>query len=192
MDPRPHPAITAAPVLGFRTAVGSVGRPHPMIAPSIQAEHIQQAIEDSSNGAVLFDIVLGYGTHDRAAEILSGAITSALAKRGRPPPALAGIVVGTEQDPQPRSDAVDILRRAGVTVFDDVGVASLWAAGIGAAKVADREPASWLDARDGVVVVGTDWFMGPLLSQGIDAVHVDWRPPADGDEGLALILKRLG
>jgi FdrA protein len=170
----------------------TAGRPHPMIAPSIQAELIGKAIEDSATGAVLFDIVLGFGAHDSPEGVISGAIAEAVAKRPGPPPALAGIVIGTEHDPQSRSGVVDALNGAGVTVFDDVGIASIWAAGIQAVEAGVDEPASWLMAPDRVVVVGTDWFVSPLLEQGAMAVHVDWRPPAQGSEALASILKRLG
>ena len=39
--------------------------------------------------------------------------------------------------------------------------------------------------------VGLESFYDSLTSQGIPAVHVDWRPPAGGNEKLIAILERL-
>jgi FdrA protein len=39
--------------------------------------------------------------------------------------------------------------------------------------------------------VGLESFYTSLLEQGASAVHVDWRPPAGGNEKLAGILARM-
>ena len=39
--------------------------------------------------------------------------------------------------------------------------------------------------------IGLEIFHDSLSEQGAEVVHVDWRPPADGDERLAKILERL-
>jgi FdrA protein len=51
-----------------------------------------------------------------------------------------------------------------------------------------------LDALRGPVAainVGLESFHDSLVAQGADAVQVDWRPPAGGDEKLAGILARM-
>ncbi len=42
-----------------------------------------------------------------------------------------------------------------------------------------------------VVNVGLETFYRSLLAQNVAVVHVDWRPPAGGDEGLISLLDRL-
>ncbi len=42
-----------------------------------------------------------------------------------------------------------------------------------------------------VINVGLELFFEALLLQHVDAVQVDWRPPADGDERLAGLLEKL-
>jgi FdrA protein len=39
--------------------------------------------------------------------------------------------------------------------------------------------------------VGLESFYDSLLLQGARAVHVDWRPPAGGNEKLASLLARM-
>ena len=42
-----------------------------------------------------------------------------------------------------------------------------------------------------VINVGLDSFYQDLKDLGVDVVHVDWRPPADGDSNLLDILDKL-
>jgi hypothetical protein len=42
-----------------------------------------------------------------------------------------------------------------------------------------------------VINVGLEVFYQSLVSQGLEPVHVDWQPPAAGDERLARLLERL-
>ena len=42
-----------------------------------------------------------------------------------------------------------------------------------------------------VVNVGLELFAGELRADGVEVVHVDWRPPAGGDQRLAGLLERL-
>ena len=43
--------------------VFTVGRPHPMIDPTIRTERMMREIDDSSVAVVLLDCVIGYGSH---------------------------------------------------------------------------------------------------------------------------------
>ena len=43
-----------------------------------------------------------------------------------------------------------------------------------------------------IVNIGIDSFLESLKNQGVEVVHVDWRPPADGDARLMDILDKLG
>ena len=42
-----------------------------------------------------------------------------------------------------------------------------------------------------VINVGLELFYSSLISQGAEAVHVDWRPPAGGNEKLMALLARM-
>jgi FdrA protein len=84
------------------------GRPHPMIEPELRNEHVAAALADPAVGAILLDIVLGYGAHADPAGVLLQQKLSAK-------PVVAS-VVGTDQDPQGRGRQVAMLRQAGVIV----------------------------------------------------------------------------
>lgn len=42
-----------------------------------------------------------------------------------------------------------------------------------------------------VVNIGLESFAESLKEEGVDVVHVDWEPPAGGDEELASILDSI-
>ena len=52
-------------------------------------------------------------------------------------------------------------------------------------------PSAGLAAPLAAVNVGLELFHDSLREQGCEVVHVDWRPPAGGNEKLAAILERL-
>jgi len=82
------------------------GRPHPMIDPEIRNAHVAAAAADPAVGAILLDVVLGYGAHADPA----GILLKAKAKT------VVASVTGTDDDPQVRSRQVAKLREAGVLV----------------------------------------------------------------------------
>ena len=51
--------------------------------------------------------------------------------------------------------------------------------------------AELLQARPRVINLGLAVFAIDLDAQDVDVVHVDWRPPAGGDEDLARLLSML-
>lgn len=88
------------------------GLPHPMIEPALRNEHLERALREKGIGAILLDVVIGYGAHRDPA----GLIGNVLEKfRGRKPVVIAS-VTGTEADPQVYSKQVKTLRAAGVIV----------------------------------------------------------------------------
>ncbi|MGP1675300.1 MAG: DUF1116 domain-containing protein, partial [Candidatus Limnocylindrales bacterium] len=46
---------------------------------------------------------------------------------------------------------------------------------------------------DGIraVTIGPEMFATPLVAAGIPVVALDWRPPAEGDRNIGLLLSRL-
>src|SRR5688572_20261538 len=95
------------------------GRPHPMIEPELRNDHVARAMADAGVGAILVDVVLGYGSHPDPAGVL---LKNALRK-----PVIAS-VTGTDADPQVRSRQLARLREAGVTVAPSNAHAAEWAA----------------------------------------------------------------
>ena len=49
-----------------------------------------------------------------------------------------------------------------------------------------------LDAELKVINIGAKIFYDSLRDQGIEVIHVDWRPPAGGELELAKLLEKLG
>jgi FdrA protein len=98
------------------------GRPHPMIEPELRNEHVARAVADPEVGVLLVDVVLGYGAHaDPAGVLLKQNLSSK---------AVVASVVGTDRDPQVRSQQVERLRAAGVRVAPSNALAAEWAASL--------------------------------------------------------------
>lgn len=97
----------------------TVGRPHPMIDPSLRAERVVAEAADPGVAVVMVDCVIGYGSHEDPAEDLSQAIRAAkelCAKEGRYLSVVAS-VCGTEGDPQSLSATQIKLANAGAIVL---------------------------------------------------------------------------
>jgi hypothetical protein len=55
----------------------------------------------------------------------------------------------------------------------------------------DDERAGLLSEQPAVINIGLPEFFESLVDQGVRAIHVDWRPPAAGDEELVNLLDKL-
>ncbi|MBO0873755.1 MAG: hypothetical protein J2P19_10205, partial [Pseudonocardia sp.] len=76
----------------------TVGRPHPMIDPTVRTEFIRAAAADPETAVIVLDVVLGHG----AAPDPAGDIAPAIAEATRVPggPLVVAFVVGTAADVQ--------------------------------------------------------------------------------------------
>ncbi len=90
----------------------TVGRPHPMIDPTVRDAALAQALEESGVAVVLIDIVIGFGAHEDPA----GAAARVVGAVGDQRPAVVACVVGTDLDPQHRASQVRKLEQAGILV----------------------------------------------------------------------------
>jgi FdrA protein len=96
----------------------TLGRPHPMLDPHVRLQRLLTEARDPSVGAILLDVVLGYGSHPDPAGILAEGIREAhniCADQGRYCPMVAS-VCGTELDPQGLDRQVRSLEKVGVLV----------------------------------------------------------------------------
>lgn len=98
----------------------TVGRPHPMIDPSIRNERLEREVEDPEVAVLLFDVVLGYAAHEDPAGVIAHAVMAAkrrFAERGGYLAAVCS-VTGTERDPQGLAAQRRKLEEAGCIVMD--------------------------------------------------------------------------
>lgn len=119
-------------VLDLGDDVFTVGRPHPMIEPVLRNERLQQEMADPEVGVLLFDCVLGYGSHGDPAGVLAEGVRAAqqgVRQRGGELAAIASIT-GTELDPQGYNEQKRKLEDAGIVVADNNRQAVLIAAAV--------------------------------------------------------------
>jgi FdrA protein len=169
-----------------------VGRLHPMIDNDLRIRRIRQEAADPAVGIILFDIVLGEGSHQDPASELVPVIREL--KRARKDLEFSAIIIGTEDDPQNIQSQIEQFVSVGVAVFRTVADAVSDLSTKLGASTAESSPA--IDPEEltkpfGAINVGLESFYDSLINQGAQAVHVEWRPPAGGNEKLAALLARM-
>ena len=117
-------AIPGVPALDSKESAGrdriidlgadeyTLGRPHPMIDPSVRDDALRAALVNPEIAVILLDLVIGYGAHADPA----GHLASIVANRADNSPALIASVTGTELDRQVRSAQIKRLEDAGIVV----------------------------------------------------------------------------
>ncbi|MDL1912778.1 acyl-CoA synthetase FdrA [Chloroflexi bacterium CFX6] len=178
-----------------------VGRLHPMIDNDLRIRRMRQEAADPETGMILFDVVLGEGSHSDPAGELAPVIKEIRGKRiGEPALSrveeleFVAIVIGTEDDPQNIESQISQLQEAGVTVFRTATEAIEYVS----LRLSDRKKYEFtpvnleqLKQPLAAINVGLESFYDSLISQGAQAVHVEWRPPAGGNEKLAALLQKM-
>lgn len=171
----------------------TVGRPHPMIDPSLRNQLIAELGEENQVGVLLLDVVIGYGATADPAESLVEACLRAWAVRDeRHPLHIIATVTGTESDPQCRSRQIASLEDAGIVVVDSLPEATLLASAlISPQRMAELAPRASLLEGVAVINAGLRSFALDLQSAGTPVVHYQWAPIAGGNKKLARLLERL-
>lgn len=192
--------------------VYTVGRPHPMIDPAKRIECMQEAVEDPSTGVILFDVMLGYGSHADMAGALLPAI-HALQQRAEAESRtlyFVATVCGTRTDIQEYDAAVQKLQSAGVVVCETNKLAVMQAlALIGhplheqpkpvhkketseeVCAAASEKLMALLRRKPDIVNIGLKSFAEVARSFGCRTVQFNWAPPAGGDAEMIRILTFL-
>jgi FdrA protein len=168
----------------------TVGRLHPMLDNDLRIRRLRQEAADPATGTLLLDVVLGVGSHPDPTAELAPAIADCL--RLRPAIAVGVLLVGTDEDPQGLDRQRDQLTSAGCAVFETASDLVEFAAGRAAPPSLPSGPPVRIVPPLRAINVGLSSFFESLQDQGAAAVHVDWRPPAGGDEALMEILARMG
>lgn len=181
----------------------TVGRLHPMMDNDLRIRRLQVEASDPQVAVILLDVVLGYGAHPDPAGELAPVIARAKANAvdaGRYLEVVA-ILSGTDEDPQGLDAQARQLEEAGVWVETSLELAVRYvgrllreldpdAAAIGeeALKGVDL---SLLSQPLAAINVGLVSFTESLAAQNAQVVHVDWRPPAGGNERIMALLERM-
>jgi FdrA protein len=173
----------------------TVGRLHPMIDNDLRIRRLRQEAADPETGLILLDVVLGEGAHPNPASELAPVIKEIKAHRKGGDLEVVAIVIGTDEDPQDLNAQVAALHDAGAQVFRSVSEAVQYILRrMGHAAPSAAHPPVALDPFAGPLAalnVGLEAFYDSLIAQGARAVHVEWRPPAGGNEKLAALLARM-
>jgi len=98
----------------------TVGRPHPMIDPSVRTKHFLSSMGEPGVAVVLLDVVIGYGSHEDPAEEIAAAVRNLENRKI----CVVASVCGTEGDPQKYSAQVEKLEKVGVLVASSAAQAA--------------------------------------------------------------------
>ena len=169
-----------------------VGRLHPMIDNDLRIRRMRQEAADSEVGMILFDVVLGEGSHPDPASELVPVIKEIKEKISEAE--FVSIVIGTKDDPQNVQAQIEQLQAAGVTVFRTATEAVEHISLRFNRGTSSEYPPVGLEQLHkplAAINVGLESFYESLTSQGAQAVHLEWRPPAGGNERLASLLAKM-
>jgi FdrA protein len=179
----------------------TVGRLHPMMDNEMRVRRLLEEADDPSVAVILLDVVIGYGSHMDPANELAAAIVKAKAKASKAGRYLevVAVVCGTDDDPQNLQRQVEQLEAAGAWVSTSNEEVMRYtgrllraldpaAAPVQALKPIDLGP---LQKPLAAINVGLESFAENLSVQETPVVHVDWRPPAGGNDRIMTILERM-
>jgi FdrA protein len=167
------------------------GRLHPMMDNTLRLRRMQQEAADPAVGLIVLDVVLGVGSHPDPASELAPAVATAIAQHDVE---VAVLLVGTEDDPQDIVQQREQFREAGAHLVDS---ATALASAVSQAATAPADGPQMPVAVDllqqplAAVNVGLESFFASLKEQGAEAIQVDWRPPAGGNEKMMALLTKL-
>ncbi|MDO4787841.1 MAG: acyl-CoA synthetase FdrA [Johnsonella sp.] len=199
-------------VIDLGDDVYTQGKPHPMIDPAKRIECMQEAADDESTGVVLFDVVLGYGSH----EDMAGALLPAIrllqdkAKQSSRRLHFVATVCGTTRDYQGYDAAVKKLADAGIYVCETNKLAVLTALKLVGITLREEEkqirekevlpcevsPASdrllkLLSQKPKIINIGLKSFAKVAEEFGCEVIQYDWTPPAGGNIEMIRVLNYL-
>lgn len=92
------------------------GKAHPMIDPSYRCERLVEEAKDPDTAIIIFDLVIGYGSHPDIAGEMADAIEKARHELSKTP-VFAASICGTKEDLQGYDEQKAKLEKAGVRVF---------------------------------------------------------------------------
>ncbi len=181
----------------------TVGRLHPMMDNELRIRRLYEEARNPEVAVIMLDVVIGYGSHPNPASEIAPAIEKCIAeakKAGRHLEVVC-VATGTDEDPQDLNSQIEQLKQAGAWVDTSNEVVCryvgriLRALGergeIEAQQIGKLVDLEMLKKPMAAINVGLDSFAENLTDQGAPNIHVDWKPPAGGNERLMNILQRM-
>jgi FdrA protein len=181
----------------------TVGRLHPMMDNELRIRRLYEEARDPEVAVIMLDVVIGYGSHPDPASEIAPAIAKAIAdakKDGRHLEVVC-VVTGTDEDPQNFDSQVSQLKQAGAWVDPSNEVVVRRVGRImrvlgergSVESVTIGKPVDLVNLKKPMeaINVGLDSFAANLKDQGAPNIHVDWKPPAGGNEKMMNILERM-
>jgi FdrA protein len=178
----------------------TVGRLHPMMDNDLRIRRLEQEASDPEVAVLLLDVVLGHGAHPDPASEIAPVIQSLMARAqeaGRQLEVIA-VVVGTDEDPQGLDVQISQLEAAGAKVWTSNEAAAGYVGRLIEAlspkpEIHEGTPVDLSVLKDSLsaINVGVESFAESLSAQDASVIHVDWRPPAGGNQELMSILERM-
>ena len=178
----------------------TVGRLHPMMDNELRIRRLIEEANDPSVAVIMLDVVIGFGSHPNPASELAPAVAKAkeIAQKAGRYLEVVVVVTGTDEDPQDFNSQIQQMKEAGAWVDTSNEAVVRYAGRLLRALDPAAQPASTkpvdlaiLQRPLQAINVGLESFAENLVAQGAPAVHVDWRPPAGGNEKLMSILERM-
>lgn len=179
----------------------TVGRLHPMMDNEMRIRRLLEESKDPEVAVIMLDVVIGFGSHPDPASELGPAVAKAKAEAEKAGRYLEVVVVatGTDEDPQNLDNQIEQMRAAGAWVSSSNEEVIRYAGSILRALNEKAEDEyiftpvdlATLDKELMAINVGLESFAEDLVKQEVPVVHVEWKPPAGGNEKLAAILERM-
>lgn len=176
-------------ILDLGEDIFTQGRLHPMMDNDLRLRRLRQEAADPETGLIWLDVVLGEGAHPDPAHELTPAI--AAIKQTRPDLEVVVLIIGTDEDPQDVNRQMELFAAAGVTLFRHPTAALLH---ITRRLIPNNQYTNTpitLSSPLAALNVGLESFHDSLIGQGAEAVQVEWRPPAGGNEKLMALLAKM-
>jgi succinyl-CoA synthetase alpha subunit len=195
----------------------TVGRLHPMMDNELRIRRLLEEAADPSVAVIMLDVVIGYGSHMDPASELAPAVSKSfeIAKKAGRYLEIVAVVTGTDDDPQGLRNQIAQMEAAGTWVSTSNEEVVRYAGSIIKALNPNDKPSGHpapkaISADDVVVTpkfaksdlamlrkdleainLGLESFAQNLTAQGIPVVHVDWKPPAGGNDVLIRTLSKM-
>jgi len=179
----------------------TVGRLHPMMDNELRIRRLYEEAKDPEVAVILLDVVIGYGSHIDPASEIAPAIKKAkeeAKKAGRYLEVIA-VATGTDEDPQDLDKQIQQLKDAGAWVStSNMDVVSYAGQLLQALNYSESAPTvtnpadlSILQKPLMAINLGLESFAANIEDQDAPVIHVEWRPPAGGNEKLMSILEKM-
>ncbi len=195
----------------------TVGRLHPMMDNELRIRRILEEAQDPSVAVIMLDVVIGYGSHADPASELAPAVAKSfeIAKKAGRHLEIVAVVTGTDDDPQGLRNQISQMEAAGTWVSTSNDEVVRYAGSIIKAlnpqDAPSGHPAPKATSGDIVVTtpifkqsdltvlrkdlhainLGLESFAQNLTAQNVPVMHVDWKPPAGGNDVLIRTLTKM-